>query len=95
MHLQQTASSEDTLEVKHVFEKMATSHGIIIKQYHADNGIFRANAWVQDYQENANQHLTTYAGVDAHHTNGLSDRRIRDIQDNGIAMIIHAQHKWP
>ena len=35
MHLQQIASSEDTVEGTHAFERMTASHGIIIKQYHA------------------------------------------------------------
>ena len=69
---------------------MATSHGIIIKQYHADNGIFRAISWVQDFQKRANIQLTTYTGADAHHTNDLADRRIRELQDNGISMMLHA-----
>ena len=90
MHLQQTASAEYTLEVKHAFESMTASYGIIINQYHADNGIFRSNAWVQEFQEHANPQLTTYSGLDAHHTNGLSEIRIRDIQDNGRAMMLHA-----
>ena len=91
MNLQYNASAEDTLEVKHSFESMADSHGIIIKKCHADNDIFRANAWVQDFQEHANPHLRTYSGVDYHHTNGLAERRIRDIQYNGRSMMIHAQ----
>ena len=74
---------------------MVASHGIIINKYHADNGIFTENAWVQDCQYCANPHLTTYARVDAHQTNGLAKRRIRDIQDNDRAMMIHAQQKWP
>ena len=94
MYLQQTASSEETIEGKHAFESMIASHGIIIEQYHAYNGIFRANSWVQHCQEHANQHLTTYTRVDDHHTNGLAERRIRDIQDNVRAMILRAQHKW-
>ena len=48
MQLQNTTSSQDTLEIKHDFKRISASHGIIIKKYHADNGIFRANAWVQD-----------------------------------------------
>ena len=73
---------------------MTASHSIIIKQYDADNGKFRANTWVQDCQERANTHLTKWNGVDAHHTNGLSEICIRDIQDNCRAMILHSQHKW-
>ena len=32
MHLQKTASSEETIEGKYAFESIAASHGIIIKQ---------------------------------------------------------------
>ena len=74
---------------------MVASHGIIIKKYHAENENFRANAWVQNYQERANPKITTYDGVDAHHSNGLAGRCIRDIQDNVRSMMIHAQQKWP
>ena len=31
--------------------------------------------------------------MDDHHTNGLDERRIRNIQDNGRAMMVHAQYK--
>ena len=72
---------------------MSASHGIIIKKYHSDNGIFRANTWVQYCQEHANPQLTTYGRVDDHHTNGLAERCNRDIQDNGRDMMIYAQHK--
>ena len=50
MHLYQTASFEETLEGNHAFESMSSSHGIIINQYHYNNGIFRSNYWVRDCQ---------------------------------------------
>ena len=34
------------------------------------------------------------SGVDAHHTNGIAERRIRDIQNSGRNMLIHADHLW-
>ena len=74
---------------------MESSHSIIVKQYHYYNGIFRANSWVQDLQERANPHLKNYYGVGSHQTNILAERIIRDIQDNGRAMMLHAQQKWP
>ena len=95
MHLQKTVSVEDILEVKHAFERMAASHGIIINQYHADNGIFRVNSWVQYYQECDKPHLASYTWVDAQPTNGLSEIRIRDIQENGRAMMLYTQQKFP
>ena len=95
MRFQQTASAEQTLEGKYAFETMAASHGIIIKKYHDDNGIFIENAWVQYCQERANPQLTTYAEVDYHHTNGLSEKRIRDNQENVRSMMLHSQQKQP
>ena len=73
---------------------MASSHGIIINQYYAGNEIFRANAWVQELQERAKPHITTYSGVDSHQTNGLAEIRTRDIQDVVRDMIIHYQQKF-
>ena len=92
-NLHNNDSSEETLEGKHAFERMVASNDIIIKQYHSDNEILRANDWVQDCQERTNTKLTTYTRVDAHHINGLSERIIGDIQDNGRSMMIHYQQK--
>ena len=36
----------------------------------------------------------SFSGLDAHHTNGIAERRIRDIQDYGRTMLIHAAHRW-
>ena len=52
---------------------------VIIKAYHADNGVFKANDWKQACF-NERQKLT-FAGVNAHFTNGLAEKRIRDLQD--------------
>ena len=36
----------------------------------------------------------SFSGVGARHTNGISERRIRDIQDSGRTMLIHTAHRW-
>ena len=41
--LQKTSTVEETLEEKKAFESYAASHNVQILNYHADNGIFRAN----------------------------------------------------
>ena len=43
IYLQKTATVEKTLEAKKAFESYAASHNVKILNYHADNGIFRAN----------------------------------------------------
>ena len=92
LHLQKTASLDETLQGKKSFEMMAAQHGVQIHSYHADNGVFRANGWINDCH-NKNQTLT-FAGVNAHHQNGKAERRIRLLQELTRTQMIHLQHKW-
>jgi hypothetical protein len=92
-YLQKSATAEETIKGKIAFELFARSHGITIKGYHADNGIFRANAWVQ-HCLTADQNLS-FAGVNAHHQNGVAERRIRELQELARTMLIHAARRWP
>ena len=77
--VQKTTSAEDTLEGKRAFEEHARNSGVSIRHYHADNGIFKARAWTEECH-NKNQRVT-YAGVGAHHQNGIAKRRIRVLQE--------------
>ena len=77
VHLQREATAEATLESKRAFEAQAARRGISIKAYHADNGIFKAKQWV-DACAAAGQPLTFFR-VDAHHQNGVTERKIRDL----------------
>ena len=43
VYLQKISTVEETLEAKKAFESYAASHNLQILNYHADNGIFRAN----------------------------------------------------
>ena len=36
----------------------------------------------------------SFAGVNAHHSNGLAERRIRSLQDLARAMLIHQHRRW-
>jgi hypothetical protein len=92
VHLQKGATAEETLEGKKAFEAYARDHGISIKAYHADNGIFRAHKWV-DCCKTAEQGLT-FAGVNSHHENGITERRIKELQDLARTMLIHANRRW-
>jgi hypothetical protein len=47
VHLQKSTSAEETVESKKAFEAYARSHGISILLYQADNGIFKANSWLE------------------------------------------------
>lgn len=92
VYLQKTASADETILGKLAFEADARSHGVKIKHYHADNGIFRAAKWM-DACAKANQGIS-FAGVNAHHTNGHAERKIRSLQDLTRASLIHANARW-
>jgi GAG-pre-integrase domain len=93
VHLQKTQTAEETLEAKVAFERYSAEHGVAVQHYHADNGIFKANLWVQACHEKG-QGLS-FAGVNAHHQNGRTERRIRELQQLARTMLIHAQRRWP
>jgi hypothetical protein len=93
VHLQKDSSSLETLKAKRAFELFCRDNGVKIKHYHADNGRFVDNAWKESLlQENQS---ITYCGVNAHFQNGIAERRIRDLKEQGRTMILHAQHQWP
>ena len=92
VHLQKTATAEETLQGKKAFEIIAKNSGISVKGYHGDNGIFRANAWINDC--NLQNQSMTFAGVNAHHQNGMAERRIRELQELARTMLIHANRRW-
>ena len=93
VHLQRSTSAKDTIEAKERFEAWADTHGVKIRHYHADNGIFADNKFREAVQMK-NQRLT-FSGVNAHFQSGMAERRIRELQESGRTMLIHAQRRWP
>ena len=91
-YLQKTASAEETLQSKRAFEAFSANRGVVIKSYHADNGIFRANAWMYDCK--CMRQPMTFAGVAAHHQNGYAERRIRTLQEMARIMLVHGNKRW-
>ena len=90
---QQTTSGEETIEAKRAFEREAARYGVVIKHYHADNGIFTSALFMSEVY--AKGQSITFCAVNAHHQNGRAEKKIRDLQDNARAMLIHAQQRWP
>ena len=91
--LQENQTLETTLEAKASYERHASTFGIRIKSYHADNGRF-ADAKFHKIINNCNQQLT-FCGVGAHHQNGIVERRIRTLTDSTRTLLAHTLHQWP
>jgi transposase InsO family protein len=86
-------NSEETVKAKLAFEAEAKRHGVTIKHYHADNGLFRSKNF-KAALEKAGQTIS-YAGVGAHHQNGIAEKRIGDLQHRATTLLLHAQRRWP
>jgi hypothetical protein len=66
---------------------------VIIRHYHANNGIFAANKWLAHVE--TNDQSITFCGVCAHLKNRVAEKRIQDLQENAWTMMLHAANKWP
>jgi hypothetical protein len=93
IYLQKSISEEETLQGKDAFERHCQTYNVLIQHYHADNGIFASNAWRKSCVDR--RQGLTFAGVNAHHQNGIAERRIKELQDMARTMLIHAQQRWP
>jgi hypothetical protein len=91
IHLQKSDTAAETLMAKHAFEGYARTMGIKIQHYHADNGRFCENVFMNDVKEQG-QHIT-FCG-NAHFQSGIAERRIRELQDGARTSMIHAKHRW-
>ena len=49
VHIQKATSAKDTLEAKSHFEHFAQDQGVVIRHYHANNGIFASNGFVKAF----------------------------------------------
>ena len=93
VHMHQHLTTDETIDAKHAFERLAEQHGVRILHYHCDNGRFADKAFVDDVR--AAHQTITFCGVGAHHQNGIAERRIRDITENARTSLLHAAHRWP
>lgn len=92
VYMQRDSSSAETLKAKLEFERVSLSFGVNITRYHADNGRFVDNVWAKD-ATSKNQRMSL-CGVNAHHQNGVVERRIRQLQDMTRTSLLQASTLW-
>ena len=86
--------ADETVLAKEAVEWYATSHGVTVLHYHADNGRFPDNKFRKSIDKTRGQTLT-FCSVNAHFQNGVDKRRICELQDHARTMLIHANKRWP
>lgn len=92
VQLQKSANAEESVLTKQSFESYMIDLGIDVKAYHVDDGIFCANERVDACE--ANHQRLTCTDVNAHHQNGIAERRIREFQEFSRTMMMDGNHKW-
>ena len=93
VYLMQSLTSDETYAAKRAFERFAKQHGIDIQHYHADNGRFADNMFINACQQQRQQ--LTFCGVNAHFQNGIAERAIRDLTESARKQLLHAKQRWP
>ena len=91
--MQTSKDANETVAGKHKFENWATTNGVDIKAYCADNHTCNSNLFRQSCTA-AGQGLT-FSGVNAHHQNGVAERKIGHITNLARTMLFHAMISWP
>ena len=93
VYIQKNLSAEENIKSKKLWEAFCKSHGVQTKHYHADNGHFADAAFLADV---ARQGQTiTFCGVNSHFQNGISEKRIRDLQEAARTSLLDATSRWP
>ena len=93
VHLMTKMDADATVDAKRAFERVCSKYGVVVRHYHADNGLFDSNKFRLSIEQ-AGQSLT-FCGVNAHHQNGKAERRIKDITQGARTALLHAAHRWP
>jgi hypothetical protein len=93
IHLQSTLTSEETVEAKNAFEAHCRKHNVRVENYHADNGRFADNMFINDVKQKGQ--TITYCGVNAHWQNGIAERMIRTLRETARTQLLHAVERWP
>ncbi|MGH3053369.1 MAG: reverse transcriptase domain-containing protein, partial [Gaiellaceae bacterium] len=91
---QVATTSHETLESKHKFERMCFDNGVTVQTYLSDNGRAFRNKEFADELRTFKQ-VSRFAGVGAHHHNGVAERNIQTIMSMARTMMLHAAIRWP
>ena len=83
---------QETLVGKAYFEREAALHGVKIKHYQTNNGVFTAQAFVDEIHKN--EQRLTFSGVGVHHQSGLTERAIEIFVRRTGTQLLHAQLRW-
>ena len=72
VHVHKLTSGDKTIQAKEAFEQYA-AQCVVVKHYHADNGIFKSDSWINLCQKQAKANIfILWRGFTSDHTYNLT-----------------------
>ncbi|KAL7528961.1 hypothetical protein ACHAXR_004541, partial [Thalassiosira sp. AJA248-18] len=93
VHLMRDFTVEETLLAVKAFEKLLAQHQRTVKHWHADNGAFAHNSFLNSV--NAKDQTITFCGVGAHHQNGIIENKNKMLTLGARTLLLHGIRMWP
>ena len=93
VHLLRDLSLAETLLAKEPTEKVMAQYGLSVKHYHADNGRFSDNGFVDTV--NSKIQKLTFCGVGMYHQNGIIENKNKVLTTGAQTLLIHGIRMWP
>ena len=93
VHLMRDFTVEETLLAVKAFEKTLAQADRLVTHYHADNGIFANNAFLESIKKKHQK--ITFCAVGAHHQNGIIENKNTILTLSGRTLLLHAIRHWP
>ena len=75
LYLQDNSTVESTIKGKEAFKCFTMNHGVVILAYHADNGIFKAERWIEYCYKH--KYTMNFTAVGSHCQNSTAKCYIR------------------
>ena len=86
-------NTNETVQAKISFKREDKSHGLVIKGYHTDNGIFNASDFMEDMLNK--QKNVRFMGAGASHQHGGEERTTKIVVTMASTMLMHAALRCP
>lgn len=87
-------NTHETIDSKQHFELHCRDFGVVPQAYQSDNGtVFTSSEYTSHLT--SLQQISSFAGVGAHHHNGIAERGIQTVMSIARTMLLHAAIHWP
>lgn len=86
-------NTHETLQSKAAFEQQCRDYGVVPQSYLSDNAAIFTSEEYQAHLQSFRQ-ISQFAGVGAHHHNGIAERNIQTIMSIARTMMLHSAIHW-